>query len=306
MPDTAAHTADVKHRLMQLEKTNSDLEAELRHLRRARPILIRSSIRAGVLGAALTRASSRYRLKRNVEELETCGLFDPAWYEKTYPDVADAAANPALHFLMYGADELRDPGPEFDTAFYVQTYPDVAKSGLNPVLHYVRFGHAEQRLIRSVGGDFGRRSESASIACVRHNAEHKHADPLARYADPDRYQVHLCVGPCKNLVAKTLRVFVTRATLLTELALRPPGVLLIDWVGLQHSQTGEWAALWRCEDMRLNRHVMDACRIALERGWRIRVYGPVLRSDAPLFQTVADVVEVITPKDVLQTHGMAA
>ena len=47
--------------------------------------------------------------------------------------------------------------------------------------------------------------------------------------------------------------------------------------------------------MHLNRQIMDACRIALDRGWRLQVVGPVLRSQAPLFRTVSGVFEEVQP-----------
>ena len=47
--------------------------------------------------------------------------------------------------------------------------------------------------------------------------------------------------------------------------------------------------------MRLNRLVMEAARIAQQRGWQCHVTGPVGRSGAPLFRTVAQVFEEILP-----------
>jgi len=40
---------------------------------------------------------------------------------------------------------------------------------------------------------------------------------------------------------------------------------------------------------------MDACSVALDRGWRVQVIGPMARSRAPLFQTVAQAFEEIGP-----------
>lgn len=95
----------------------------------------------------------------------------------------------------------------------------------------------------------------------------------------------------------------TRSNLLEVLATANPGVFVIDWAGLQ-AQAGfadsEWAGLWSIDDMRLNRQIMDATRIALDRGWRIQVIGPVHRSQAPLFRTVASVVQEILPEPLAQ------
>lgn len=88
----------------------------------------------------------------------------------------------------------------------------------------------------------------------------------------------------------------TRANLLEVLATAEPGRFVIDWAGLQATDdAGEWAGLWSIDDMRLNRQIMDAVRIALQRGWRLQVLGPVPRSQAPLFRTVASVMEEILP-----------
>lgn len=87
----------------------------------------------------------------------------------------------------------------------------------------------------------------------------------------------------------------TRANLLDVLATALPGRFVIDWAGLQAEGAGEWAGLWSIDDMRLNRQIMDAVRIATERGWRVQVLGPVYRSQAPLFRSIANVVEEVLP-----------
>ena len=86
----------------------------------------------------------------------------------------------------------------------------------------------------------------------------------------------------------------SRSDLLDMLAKRPPGNFIIDWAGLRAApDAGEWTGLWSIDDMRLNRQIMDAVRIAMELGWRVRVMGPVHRSQAPLFRSIADVVEEV-------------
>jgi hypothetical protein len=72
-------------------------------------------------------------------------FFDRSWYLKTYPDVAAAGVDPAIHYLSSGAAEGRDPGPRFSTQTYLKLHPDVAGSGENPLLHYLRFGINEGR-----------------------------------------------------------------------------------------------------------------------------------------------------------------
>ena len=110
------------------------------------------------------------------------------------------------------------------------------------------------------------------------------------------------IGPClSHRATASSFVALTRATILSHLSTGVPGIFLIDWVGLQlqkrdqPNEANEWDDLWSIVDMRLNRQVMDACRIANDRGWQIKVTGPVHRSSAPLFRTVADLFEVIYP-----------
>ena len=82
--------------------------------------------------------------------LTSSPLFDAEWYRATYADVAAAGVDPALHFVLTGPDECRNPGPGFDSAWYRQRYPDVAAAHLNAVLHYLEYGEKEGREIRAV------------------------------------------------------------------------------------------------------------------------------------------------------------
>ena len=47
-----------------------------------------------------------------------CGLFDPDWYLRRYPDLKAAGVDPLRHFLAHGAREDRDPGPDFSSSGY--------------------------------------------------------------------------------------------------------------------------------------------------------------------------------------------
>jgi GT2 family glycosyltransferase len=86
-----------------------------------------------------------YRMFRDRRLLLASGSFDVDHYRNQNPDVAAARADPALHYLLYGAGEGRDPGPLFDTEWYMRQNPDVADAGVNPLVHYVRFGADEGR-----------------------------------------------------------------------------------------------------------------------------------------------------------------
>ncbi len=91
------------------------------------------------------RLLARARLFRAQHIVARSELFDAAWYLKTYPDVAEAKVNPALHYTVMGAQERRNPGPNFDTGWYLDHNPDVAKAGVNPLVHYVVHGASEGR-----------------------------------------------------------------------------------------------------------------------------------------------------------------
>lgn len=109
---------------------------------------------------------------------------------------------------------------------------------------------------------------------------------------PARERV-LGIGPCAHLDPRRL-TRARRESLLSDLATGEPGRFVIDWLGLAGAP-GDWEGLWSIDNMRLNRQIMDACRIARDRGWHIEVTGPVARSRAPLFRTVAAAVEEVTP-----------
>ena len=83
-----------------------------------------------------------------LQTLRASTLFDPAWYLARYPDVGAGGMDPALHYLLHGAREGRDPGPDFSTVDYLLRYPDVAEAGFNPLVHYERYGRAEGRVAR--------------------------------------------------------------------------------------------------------------------------------------------------------------
>lgn len=82
-----------------------------------------------------------------IRAIRDSGLFDSDWYRAAYPDVAAGRTDPARHYLLHGAGESRDPGPDFDTAHYLRLYPDVAAAGINPLIHYLTAGWDEGRSI---------------------------------------------------------------------------------------------------------------------------------------------------------------
>ncbi|MGO9419776.1 sulfotransferase family protein [Roseiarcus sp.] len=81
-------------------------------------------------------------------ELRTVGdspFFDEAFYLSVNPDVRASRCDAALHFLVQGWREGRDPGPFFSTTGYLARNPDVAAAGVNPLVHYEAHGRKENR-----------------------------------------------------------------------------------------------------------------------------------------------------------------
>lgn len=99
------------------------------------------------LGARVTRL---FKSRRQAARLAASDLFDDAWYLRRNPDIARDRRflhNPALHYLLHGGYEGRDPSPRFSSNAYLRKYPDVQESGMNPLLHYVCHGKAEGRTL---------------------------------------------------------------------------------------------------------------------------------------------------------------
>lgn len=72
-------------------------------------------------------------------------LFDPGFYESTYPGAVRPGLDPYLHFLRTGWRQGKNPNPLFDTAWYLANNEDVRRAGVNPLVHYVESGAAEGR-----------------------------------------------------------------------------------------------------------------------------------------------------------------
>lgn len=77
--------------------------------------------------------------------------FDADYYLNNYDDVTTYGGGPAEHYLRFGANEGRDPGPNFSAKYYYFMHEDVRSAGLNPLLHYLQFGQTEGRDICSAG-----------------------------------------------------------------------------------------------------------------------------------------------------------
>lgn len=90
----------------------------------------------------VTAVPRRLRNEFHAWRIARCPLFDRHWYLRMYEDVAAEGTDPAMHYLLHGAAEGRDPGPGFSTMGYLSRHADVARSGRNPLLHFMRDGLA--------------------------------------------------------------------------------------------------------------------------------------------------------------------
>ena len=73
---------------------------------------------------------------------------DRSFYLQTYPDMAKAGVDPAVHFADFGWREGRDPNAWFDSDYYLATYADVRHQDINPFWHYLVAGQHEGRSAR--------------------------------------------------------------------------------------------------------------------------------------------------------------
>lgn len=93
--------------------------------------------------------SAEAKLNKNRERVAASELFNAEWYLERYPDVATHkrfSQDPVMHYLLYGAIEGRDPGPEFDTSYYLSQMPlqeTPLPSGKVPLLHYLLIGKSQ-------------------------------------------------------------------------------------------------------------------------------------------------------------------
>ena len=81
---------------------------------------------------------ARALIRRRLHIVRGDGGVDANWYRYRYPDVARQRLEPALHYLLYGAYEGRDPNADFSTLDYIGQHPDVWESGLDPFSHALR------------------------------------------------------------------------------------------------------------------------------------------------------------------------
>lgn len=93
----------------------------------------------------MMRLRSRLRLRAEIQQIEASGLFDEAWYVRTYPEMLASGYRAPIHWSLIGWRKGFCPNPLFDTAWYLEHNPDVHEAGIDPLLHYVSRGALEGR-----------------------------------------------------------------------------------------------------------------------------------------------------------------
>ncbi|MBF7052329.1 glycosyltransferase [Halomonas sp. KAO] len=84
------------------------------------------------------------------QRLVALGWFDAEWYSRQYPDVAASGLVPWEHFIRYGAQLGRRPGPRFDPQGYLAANPDLRGAAVVALIHYLQHGQAEGRSLEPV------------------------------------------------------------------------------------------------------------------------------------------------------------
>lgn len=77
---------------------------------------------------------------QDVADVEQSGLFDEAWYRKTYLLGREEVMPPVVHFLRFGVAKGYRPNKEFSPLHYLSEHPHVARDGMHPLLHHIRSG----------------------------------------------------------------------------------------------------------------------------------------------------------------------
>ncbi len=155
------------------------LSGPIRGFWRALPAALRRGVRQGskLLWWSVTfqlpaRLQQRRALRHQLQLINASPLFNADWYRDEYPEIKTSGVDPALHYLLHGAAEGRNPGPGFDTRWYLESYPDVLATGVNPLLHYIHSGVTEGRKVQP--------APSMQSSNTRERDLHRSADLLAR------------------------------------------------------------------------------------------------------------------------------
>ena len=88
--------------------------------------------------------STRRELEAQASRVRASKLFDETFYLAQARQV-NGRVDPAIHYVVVGERLGLAPSPGFDPNYYLRRYPDVAQAKLNCLLHYIHNGRAEYR-----------------------------------------------------------------------------------------------------------------------------------------------------------------
>ena len=92
-------------------------------------------------------------------------FIDPKWYLDHYPDVADAGANPFLHYIEFGWKENRSSGPNFNASVYLSIRPEASEGGKNePIPYYIANDLGDAELHVKLGHEYKRQGMISQAA----------------------------------------------------------------------------------------------------------------------------------------------
>ncbi len=107
----------------------------------------------------------------DLDTIRTSVFFDAEFYLEDNPDVKAAGVDPALHYLVHGGSEGRNPCAFFSTKQYLLQNPDVAAARTNALLHYELYGRREGRGLPCTSGGCPNETGERSAAGAHQTCE---------------------------------------------------------------------------------------------------------------------------------------
>lgn len=113
-------------------------------------------------------------------------LFDEEWYVKNNPDAKQNGQDPAMHYLLSGGFNARDPSPEFCSDEYLTLHPDVRMAKTNPLYHYLVNGFIQGHELSSLEirePTFSTETKSCHSYFGKKASVHRRTAVVATYVD---------------------------------------------------------------------------------------------------------------------------
>jgi len=82
----------------------------------------------------------RISIRRERRILNNSGYVDPQYYFMRYPWVVESGLSAVNHYLLFGAQEGKNPSSTFNTVGYLAEHPHLAYIGVNPLVHFILSG----------------------------------------------------------------------------------------------------------------------------------------------------------------------